>query len=526
MTRYESEWCVNMATETIEPESIREQELVAEKIPRLFPIRLGFFSFMFLAFFTISVLILNITSIFTFFSTSEDIYQLVIDLLRTPIQDVPVLVNVYNFIVIIQGVNYPGVEALYISSGYVLSFLTISLLATKQRIARLLFSGRKLKRIPLQIILFFALLIVYLQVLKLFMFFFSAYLGDGGVAIYMLIAGAGAWIVFQFIALFTAARRTGTKFEGFFTRRGGNISYGFALVAPYFVIAVIVALFFGYSIFIDIVQIFLGFDTTLWRLFSNAYTIVFLAICFLSSLIAISSRHRHQKVYDNLVLIVTNLFMYPYILFNLAVYFLLPKISTSSNTGSTGTTSLFGEIFLWVDLMFTLILLIMALRSVGKRTGYKFGGLNKHAFIMFLYAALAGQFGIQYLQTRGLPVGFTELVTSLLNGQYLLINVLVAVAAIISFLAFSSKKFGMYFRVHEDVSKEDLKRIEFIHDYLKEEFTRRQEPYVLAEIYENIASVMKIDTFAVIQLIEKAKRNHADMKIEGVKKRYVYFIKE
>ncbi|HME52310.1 MAG TPA: hypothetical protein VKM55_08840 [Candidatus Lokiarchaeia archaeon] len=514
-----------METETSEPESIREQDLAAEKIPRLFPIRLGFFSFMFLAFFTISVLILNITSISNFVFPSQDIYQLVLDLIRYPIQNVPVLPQVYDFIVKINDVNYPGVEALYISGGYVLTFLTISFLSTKQRVAQIFFSGRRLKHIPLQILLFFALLIVYLQVLKLFWIFFGTFLGDGGLAIYILITGAGIWVVFQFIALFTAARRSGTRFESSLTRKTGKLSYGFATIAPYIVIGVIISLLIGYILLIDIVHSFLGLDTSIWGSITIAFTFGFIAICFFSSVIAFSSKFRHQKVYDNLVLIATNLVMYPYILFNLAKFFLLPDVSTETSTGGSSSHTVFGQIFLWADLAFTIVLLIWALRSVGKRTGYKFGGLNKHAFIMFMYAALAGQFGIEYLQNRGLPPGFTAVVDSVLNGQYLLVDILVGIAAIVSLLAFSSKKFGLYFRVHEEVSKEDQKRIMFIHDYLKDEFTRRQEPYILTSVYESLAMVMKIDTFAVMQLVEKAKRDHQDMKIEGVKKRYVYFTK-
>nr|MDO8110644.1 hypothetical protein [Candidatus Sigynarchaeota archaeon] len=514
-----------MEEATSQPESISEQELTAEKIPRLFPIRLGFFSFMFLAFFAISVLILNFTKIFNIVLGETDIYTQVLNLLRTPITNVPIIRDIYDFIVTfpdeVSFHDFIGKEALYISAGYVLTFLTVSLVAMKQRVARALFTGRKRKRIPLQILLFFTLFILYLQLLKMYVYSFGSSIGLGGLAIYMLICGAGLWIFFQFIALFTAARRSGTRAEGNLTRRSGKASYAFALAAPYFVVGVIIALYMGYTFFIDIVKNYLpSFDASTWQKMTDYFMVGFVAICIVSSAISVLGRKRRQKVYDNMVLIMTNFSMYPYILFNFTMYFLFPQLNTG---GSGGDPTFFGQILLWVDLIFTFVLLIMALRSVGKRTGYKFSKLNKHAFIMFLYAALAGQFGIRYLQTRGLPQEIVESLNIFLNGQYLIINFFVIIAAFISVLIFSSKKFGVYFRVHETVSKEDKQRFLFIHDYLKDEFVRRQEPYLLDSIYDALATVMKVDKFVVMQLVEKTKRNHPDLLIDGLKKRYVYF---
>ncbi|MBN2151607.1 MAG: hypothetical protein JW839_09185 [Candidatus Lokiarchaeota archaeon] len=514
-----------MADEPTTLETVSEQDLAGEKLPRMFPLRLGFFSFMFLAFFAISVLVLNVSKAFGLLE-GEDVYQLVLDVLRTPIQDIAILRDIYDFIVTFPGDEFDGIEALYISGGYVLTFFTVSLVATKKRAARILFSGRKIKRITLQILLFFGLFILYMQLLKVVVLVLIGYgldFGEGGVAIYMLIAGATTWVFFQALALFTAARRSGTRVEGRVTRRGGRSSHAFALFAPYLVLVVIGVLYFGYKLFLDIVVPYIpgAMVTPAWRDLINYFTMAMAFFCVLPSLVAFASKKRRQKSFDNLVVIMTILSMYPYILFNFTIYFLLPQLSVGGGGG--GGTDWVSQAFLWGDLIFTLVLLVMAMRSVGKRTNYKFGALDKHAFIMFIYAALAGQFGIRYLQTRGLPEAFKDISLVLLSGQYVLVNFFVVVALFFSVLLFSSKKFGLYFRVHETVSKADNMRLDFIKDYLRDEYVRREEPYLLDTVYESMATVMKLDRFEVMRLVEKAKRKHPELRIDGLKKRYVYF---
>jgi hypothetical protein len=511
------------------PETVSEQEITAERMPRLFPLRLGFFSFMFIAFFTISVLILNISKALGLFGET-DVYQAVLDVLRIPVKDIPYLRDAFDFIVNFPSPPFPsppfiGIQALYISGAFVLTFLVVSLLSTKKRFAGALFTGRKIKRIPLQILLFFGLFVLFIQVLKLVviaLFGVGIDLGIGGVAIFILISGATVWIFFQALALFTAARRSGTQVEARFVKKKGKGAYAFALFAPYLVGGIIIGIYLGYQLFLDIiVNDILNFtDTALWRTFINVFTLTMVILCILPSIAAFGSKKRRQKNFDNLVVMMTILSMYPYILFNFTIYFLLPHLSMG---GGGGGNSLLGQIFLWVDLVFTLVLLVMALRSVGKRTNFKFGALDKHAFIMFIYAALAGQFGIRYLQTRGLPPALQDITVMLLNGQYVLVNIFVGVALIFSVLLFSSKKFGVYFRVHEQISKADQIRLDFIRDYLRDEYVRREEAYLLESIYENLALVMKLDRFEVMQLVEKAKRKHPELHIDGLKKRYVYF---
>lgn len=495
-------------------DSVTEQELSAPKIPRLFPLRLGFMSLMFLAFFTISVLILNVSKVIGF-GGEQDVYQLVLDVLRVPVQEIPIAREIYDIIV------FPlhGAEALYISSGFVLTFFTVSLLATRARVSRHVFQGRKRKRIPLQVIIFFSIFTGFMYLIRVGLPLVPG-LDENNIPIYILVIGASAWIFFQSVALFTAARRSGTRIEARATRRGGKGAIAMSIAGPFLVVAFIVALYIGYGIFQEIAAIVLGVSNPLWTDLVRWFTLGMLALCLLPSLAVLSSANKRKKAFDNLIVIMTIFFLYPYLLFNFTIYFGLPKGGLGG--GGTGDP-LIGQIFLLVDLVFTLLLLVMALRSVGKRTGYKFGKLDKHAFIMFIYAALSGQFGIRYLQTRDLLPDLGGIDALLLDGQYLLVNFGVVIAIFGSVLLFSSKKFSLYFSVHEDISKEDKKRVAFIVEFLNAEYVRSGMITLTADIYDSIATVMKTTRFEAMQLLEKARRQTGRLVVEGVKKRYVYF---
>jgi hypothetical protein len=215
----------------------------------------------------------------------------------------------------------------------------------------------------------------------------------------------------------------------------------------------------------------------------------------------------------------TIFFMYPYILFNFTIYFVLPKGGVSGGGGD----ELIGQILLLADLIVTLTLLLLALRTAGKRTGYRFGKLNKHSFIMFIYASLAGQFGIRYLQTTNQLTGDLGVIGFLLDGQYLIINAVVGLALIITLFMFGSNKFGRFIRVRGEISRAEQKQVNFMHSYLIEELVRTEAPILVSNIYDDLANVMRIEKFRAMQLLEKTKRRFEDIKIEGIKKRYITF---
>ena len=501
--------------------TITESEIREEKIPRMFPLRLGFMSFMFITFFFISVLILNVSQLLGFLGiTGDDLYTQIIDWIRETIgiANLPILVEIYDFLVPTEN------EALYISADFVLSFYTIMLISIRKGNSETLFSGGKLKRILLQIIAFFFFFIVYMQLLIRITDFIPE-LGPTTLPLISLILGATIWLFFQGLSLFTASLRSGTNVEASLTKKGGRAAFGFAFIAPLLVLIYIIGLAYGYNILIDFIEnnpfYIVDANYDLWRDLVLYFTIIVGVIILLSSLIAQASRKRRQKTFDNMILTMTIFFMYPYILFNFTIYFVLPKGGVSGGGGD----ELIGQILLLADLIVTLTLLLLALRTAGKRTGYRFGKLNKHSFIMFIYASLAGQFGIRYLQTTEQLTGDLGVIGFLLDGQYLIINAVVGLALIITLFMFGSNRFGRFIRVRGEISRAEQKQVNFMHSYLIEELVRTEAPILVANIYDDLANVMRIEKFRAMQLLEKTNRRFEDIKIEGIKKRYVIFAK-
>ncbi|MHA1679677.1 MAG: hypothetical protein ACTSUE_01630 [Promethearchaeota archaeon] len=486
-----------------------EEEIDAEdRMPRLFPLRLGFFTLLFLIFFAISVALLNLVAAF-FESGSGDLFQDLIEFIRTIIT-IPGIAQFYDFIV-----PESEDEALFISACMMWTFLIIAFISMKNSGRRALFEKGAFKRGFLQIALFFVFFILIMQLLKFFDNFIPEIDGNM-IPLLSLVIGASFWIFFQSLALFTAARRTGTNVEQKLLDRGGRGSSTLVSLAPFFTLLYVIGLTVGFMIFPDVLEHYTGitdFQMDEWaQKMLQIIGFIVGALCILPSIIAAGAKNPKQKRYDSMVVLMSIIAMYPYLLFNFALYFWLPSGSSSGSNS---------QILLWVELLFTLVMLVSSIRSVGQRTNYKFGKLQKHAFILFIYSALTGQFGIRYLQTKGnLPGGIADF---LIDGQYIIINAFVLLALIFSVLLFSSEKFGVYFRVHEQVSKADKKRMEFVYQQMKHEYNKQEGPYLVTEIYENLAMIMKAGKLEVMDLVEKTYRKYSDLNIDGLKKRYVCF---
>ncbi|MHA1699123.1 MAG: hypothetical protein ACTSWN_09825, partial [Promethearchaeota archaeon] len=130
----------------------------------------------------------------------------------------------------------------------------------------------------------------------------------------------------------------------------------------------------------------------------------------------------------------------------------------------------------------------------------------------------------RYLQVRELlSTIITQIGNIILNGQHLLVNIGVIIGLLISVLMFSSERFGLYFRVHETVSKQDRKRMEFILEFLKQEYIRREKPYLISSVYDDLVTMMNLDKHVIMKLIEKTQRRYQNLIIDGIKRRFVHF---
>ncbi|MHA1791474.1 MAG: hypothetical protein ACTSVI_02450 [Promethearchaeota archaeon] len=493
-------------------EKYSEADFDEEKTPRLFPIRLGFFSFLFIAFFLIAVLILNVISFF-YPDNKDDIFQLLLDIIRKPIQW-EIIRQIYDFLVPVS-----GVEALFISASFVLTFITISIACMKKRIKALLFRGRIIKKALMQVLIFFGIFIMYMQFLKLISVLFPA-MGKEGIAIHVLIGGATMWIFFQSFALFTATRKTGTTIENNLLKKSNKKSHLIARLFPFLATLYILAISIGYFYFLNFMKDIFHIYDPAWKTTIEIFLILFLAITILPSFLVAGSKNKKQKQFDNLVVLVSVITMVPYILFNFTLYFYMPKSKTGEGIDITGIS----QIILWIELSFTLVLLILSLRSVAKRSNYKVGRLEKESFILFIYASLSGQFGIRYLQSRNLLPEYAGINKWLLDGQYILVNLFVLVAIVISILAFSSDRFGIFFRVHERVSRQDRKRMDFIYQHLRMEYNKIGEAFPIVSVYEDLSTIMNVNKLEIIDLVEKTNRTYTDLRFDGIKTRKVHFL--
>jgi len=500
-----------------------------EKTPGWFPVRLEFFTLIFIIFTLLAFVFLNVLRL--------DIYDVFIGTVRNPFT--AYIDVIYNFIVPVP----EGVEALYISACIIVIFLTFSGFCRFEKFRNALFQGKIAKRLSLQIGLFFLFLILYMHGMNYLTIglnyvtlqLYGMLIGDAGITIFFLVAGASIWLLIQSYALFLESRRSATNVEGYFSgSKHRRMSYYGASIMPFIIAAYIIGLSVGYMIVINFMWVNLAVGYFPFEIIIEIVLFIMLTISLIPFFIIMRGKkeERRQKSYDNLVVLFTIFFMYPFILFNFTIFFYLnPAVIEQIKAlvpGAGEGIGQAGQVLILIESIFIFVTLIFALRAIGKRTGYSLGGMDKYGFIFIIYAALVGQFGIRYLQIRGqlgesVPAVLGTINDVIINSQHLIMNSVLIIAIAVTIFLFQSKKFGTMFRVHEQVSKEDKKRMEFIYDFLMKEFVRRDENLDSFEMHDQLSSVLKLDEYDTLRLVNKTDKKYKELVIEGLKKRFIYF---
>lgn len=538
------------SSEEIQEKKETKEIVIEKKSKTLYWIRLGFFSIIFLIFFFFTALILNILP-------NNDTYQSFIDIIRDftilPIKDIYALIIPQQFW---------HSEAIYITSAIILMFLTTGLLCGNDKFKNFLFSGSLKKQAATQIFIFFIFFIAYL---RLFLYL-PEYIFNMLTPIYILIGATITWLMFQSIALFRYSRSYASRTEGFLLKHDNFFTFGIVATSTFWGIIIIGGIGYVYTfIFLNIAKSF-GAQIDVWRIFTLVLGAALVIACFAAFFISILSKtEKRHRIFDNFSIMTTNVVLWPYILLNLTIYFFL----TSKIVGSRGAGT--SQVISITDLAISVFTLVISMRGLGSKTEWKFGILKRESFILTIYAAIAGQYGIRYLlfrqqlvpikpgdyfavyvlfqilvMTLGLPAqNFWSLIILpsfplnpywntfiidpslefLINMGNLFTSIAVIgllIGALVLYGA-NPEKFGKKFRVHEAGAKKGKATTQFIYDFMKQEFTRRNEPFCLFEVQEIIAKSLEMDLNITIRLINKTQLKYPDFKIDGKKKRYVCF---
>ncbi|MHA1380134.1 MAG: hypothetical protein ACTSRG_17310 [Candidatus Helarchaeota archaeon] len=544
--------------EKVEEEE-KEEEVVIEKKSKILAwLRLGVFSLFFYIFFFFAVVLLN-------FLPTDDIYQLTIDVFRAtmfkPIMDI------YAFIV---PPNLWHNEAAYITVSLILVFFITGFLCGDDNFKNFLFKGSAIKRFGAQVLIFFGFLISFLRIFTVLPQYFFNILTP----IFFLLGAAIVWLIYQTVALYRYSRKYASSAESFLLRHNNKFTHSLAVTATFWGLLAIGIVGYGYLLFIDIlslygVQLIFGIRIDQWQLYTLIFGGALVFICLTAFFISVfSKKNKRERLYDNFSIVISNLSLWPYILLNLAMYFIFSSgISGSKNVGIE-------MIFASIDLIISIIILFLTLRGMGTKTDWKFGIIRRESFILTIYGAISGYYGIKYLLFRqqlvpvnpgdlfsvnilyelliGIPIQpiippdnfyyFILLPSFPLNPYYntFLItpglefivnsgNIITSVAVIILLLGalitygIHREKFGEKFRIHEVGAKEGRATTDFIYDFMKKEYYRRKEPFPLYEVEKLISNSIELDKEKTIELINKTDIKYKDLKIDGNKKRYVYF---
>lgn len=507
-----------------------------DKILRLFPLRLGFFTGLFLTFFFVTAIFLNVAEILAIAGIQiggYDLFDIIIFLLQTPSGIFPINI-IYPFIIPTTLVNQAGLQAIYISTSLILTFFTVSIFCSNDSIRHVIFRKSRWKTFLIQIGVFLLIFAAYLHVLNSILFVGNSF-GFGGnfvaqISIVIIIIAEIAWLIIQTWSLFAFSRSGATNAEQYMSSHESGFIYGIVRIAPFWCLIGISFLSAGYFLMIQFAPFILPSLLAIrdvWSAITILSTALMITVCIIPFIITTATKkaNRRQRAYDSFTFVFSTLLLYPYILFNFALYFLL---NLQIGAGAGGT--LLGTILIWTEMILVMAMMMYSMRKVGVNLEYEYAVFEKEGFVLAIYAAIMGQFALRYVLVRG-QVGViitgVPLLNFLVNSGSLIIAFGALLAISVSLVLMRTKRFAKTFKLHRKVSKEDEKRIEAIYDYLKREYIRRGGiEFPVPEVDSSLQGIFRASKFEVARLINLSDQKYDDLRIEGIKKRYVYFLKD
>ncbi|MHC1590646.1 MAG: hypothetical protein ACXQS8_01015, partial [Candidatus Helarchaeales archaeon] len=285
-----------MTIENAEASKIQKQEKVKslrirdkDSILSFFPLRLGIFTIIFLAFFFITALFLYIVQlIFHDNAGTFDLFQIFLLYLRIPTLIYPFNL-VYSIIVPPNLVNQQGLEAIYISTSLILSFFTVSLLCSIDKIRHFIFRQSRLKSTLVQIGIFLLLFSLYLHVFD-FIYALSGYSVQGllqvnFISIFIIVIAEIAWLFIQTWSLLSFARKFATDAEGYVSSHESKLAYIAVRTAPLWCIAGIFLFSLGIYILVGLGTIFGIVQGKTLNFFLVLVTLFVCFLCFIPLII-------------------------------------------------------------------------------------------------------------------------------------------------------------------------------------------------------------------------------------------------
>ncbi|MHA1104976.1 MAG: hypothetical protein ACTSPN_04550 [Promethearchaeota archaeon] len=450
----------------------------------------------------------------------------------------------YSFIILFA-INYPNhvlVTFFTLGNPFVFGnaiiglYISLSILFSIDKVRSFIFEKYTVIK---QIVLYVGLMIGYF-------FLFSFIISTGLNFMTYLLGLSTVWLVLLSTRFYMYSRKFATKIESRFITKFTVTRSSIAFIAPYFILAILVAL----ALFYRSLLVFLSLDFFAIAAPDEAVTVYLLEMRLIMPLIYFSliltllfilfefvfTRRRAETkragLYDNYTFSLIVLFIFFFQLLQVSIYLIMHEETISAIKTTVGATSATVTYILIFEFIISMFFLYRIVKKLGLSIGWRLLLFKKDGLIVLILGCVFAQTLSRYALQAQIPYqGITDVGLVFMADKYL-VSIIMIIFLGITLLVYYLKphETSMFIRLQKEMVSEVEQDSDIVLKLIRSEYIRRGEAYPIEILERELIKATKLSIQKVYSIINKLAYDNIDIKISdkkdksGIVRKYLDFV--
>ena len=440
---------------------------------------------------------------------------------------------IFYSLVLITAINLPGEDWLNFltfgnpfafSNTIVAFFLVLSFLFSIDKLRIFIFE----KHGAIKQLILYCGLIVLLYILFL-------YIGTGINFMTYLLTLAMMWLFLLSSRFYIYSRKFSTKIEARFIKKYSAPRYFFAVIIPFFILAILVIISLFYRSFLVVLALDFFepadpsaaaavYDLEMTRImpliyFSLVMTLVFIIFEY------VSTRRRAETkragTFDNFTFSMIVFFIFFFQILQISIYMLLQDETITAFNATIGTTgSLVSYIFVF-EFIISMYFLYRIVKKLGKSLGWRILIFKKDGLILLCLGCVLAQTLTRFTLANEIPNQIATNVGEILLWDKYIISVLMIFFLGTTLLVYYIKphETSMFMRLQKETVTEEERSHDKIYSIIRSEYIRRGDAYPIEIIERELIKATQLSKRNVYDLLEQLAKKDMDILITEKKEK-------
>ncbi len=367
-------------------------------------------------------------------------------------------------------------------------------------------------------------------------FYLAIYLIGQNVDLYSgLLILAMFWLIFQSIRIFNGAQTGATKYEAKISERYSPFLYFIAIITPFIILGVLTFLSWVFRFVIVVFTLDnIGdpahqqtdvaleiYRREMGLIMPMIYTgLLFIFILMIAQMILSRKRGATKRAgaYDNFSFGLIAFVMFLYSIYNISLYLFLDETFLQGFNTMLGSES-HGNTAFFIEYLITIFFLLWIVLDLHKQFEKGILFFTKDGLIIFLLGAIIAQTTARL----GIATGIANVGSTLAN--IIKYDYMVLPWVILIFLGFTiviywikPQEMSMFLHMSKSAVKGEDKGMENILRFLKREFIRRGEMYIISpDIISSLRKITSYPSLTIWSLIHRLNKQYIDVHLREEK---------